>query len=61
MIIQKTGFYNSKIHVLSELSKNIFCSIKKTEENLGYNPKIDLKIGLKRNFDWMKFENKLKF
>ena len=61
MIIQKTGFYNSKIHVLSELSKNIFCSIKKTEDDLGYNPKIDLKIGLKRNFDWMKFENKLKF
>ena len=40
---------------------NIFCSIKKTEDDLGYNPKIDLKIGLKRNFDWMKFENKLKF
>ena len=30
-IIQKTGFYNSKIHVLSELSKNIFCTIKKAE------------------------------
>jgi len=61
MVIQKTGFYNSKIHVLSELNKNIFCSIKKAEDDLSYNPKIDLKIGLKRNFDWMKFENKLKF
>ena len=26
-----------------------------------YKPKIDLFIGLKRNFDWMKLENKLKF
>jgi len=61
MIIQKIGLYNSKIHVLSELSKDIFCSIKKTEEDLGYNPKIDLSFGLKRNFDWMKSNNKLKF
>ena len=59
--IQKTGLYNSKIHVLSELNKNIFCTIKKTEEDLGYKPIINLKLGLKRNFEWMKINNKLNF
>ena len=60
-ILQKTGFYNSKIHVLSELSKDIFCTIEKTEKELGYNPKIDLSLGLKRNFQWMQSNNSLKF
>ncbi len=60
-ILQKTGFYNSKIHVLSELSKDIFCTIEKTEKDLGYNPKIDLSLGLKRNFQWMQSNNNLKF
>lgn len=60
-ILQKTGLYNSKIHVLSELSKNIFCTIEKTEKDLGYNPKIDLSLGLKRNFQWMQSNNSLKF
>ena len=59
--LQKIGLYNSKIHVLSELSKNIFCTIEKTERDLGYNPKIDLKLGLKRNFQWMQSNNNLKF
>jgi len=60
-IIQSTSLYHSKIHVLSELGKNIFCSIEKSEKDLNYNPKIDLEIGLKRNFDWMKKNNFLEF
>tara|TARA_B100001057_G_C22853993_1_gene952040 strand:+ start:1314 stop:2366 length:1053 start_codon:yes stop_codon:yes gene_type:complete len=60
-IIQKIGLYNSKVHVLSELNKNIFCSIEQTEKDLNYKPKIDLNLGLKRNFDWMKKNNKLEF
>ncbi|OUV61142.1 MAG: hypothetical protein CBC82_07315 [Cellvibrionales bacterium TMED122] len=60
-IIQKIGLYNSKVHVLSELNKNIFCSIDQTEKDLGYDPKIDLELGLKRNFKWMKENNKLEF
>jgi nucleoside-diphosphate-sugar epimerase len=59
--IQNVGLYNSKLHVLTELNKNIFCTINKAEEDLGYKPKIDLKIGLKRNFEWMKTNNKLNF
>ena len=61
LILQRVGVYNSKIHVLSELSKNIFCNINKTEIDLGYKPKIDLFIGLKRNFEWMKANNNLNF
>ena len=56
-LMQKINLYNSKIHVLSELNKNIFCEINYSKKYLNYNPKIDLKIGLRRNFMWMK-ENK---
>ena len=56
-LMQKFNLYNSKIHVLSELNKNIFCEINYSKKYLNYNPKIDLKIGLRRNFMWMK-ENK---
>ena len=52
--IQSTNFYNSKIHVLSELNKNIFCNIDYTKQVLKYNPKINLEIGIERNFNWLK-------
>ena len=35
------------MHVLSELNKNIFCEINYSKKYLNYNPKIDLKIGLR--------------
>ena len=43
----KTGFYNQKIHVLSEMNKNIFCDITKERTELGYAPKVDLYQGTK--------------
>lgn len=46
-LIQKTGFYNQKIHVLSEMNKNIFCDITKAKKELGYAPNIDLYQGTK--------------
>ena len=45
--IQKLGFYNQKIHVLSEMNKDIFCDISKAKKELGYAPKIDLYKGTK--------------
>ena len=37
-VLQRLGFYQQKIHVLSELNKNIFCSIQKAKDILGYQP-----------------------
>tara|TARA_X000000950_G_scaffold287803_1_gene401746 strand:+ start:10267 stop:11325 length:1059 start_codon:yes stop_codon:yes gene_type:complete len=51
--LQKLNLYNSKIHVLSELNKNIFCNIDKAKIILNYKPKINLENGLERNFNWM--------
>ena len=45
--IQKLGFYNQKIHVLSEMNKNIFCDISRAKNELGYNPNVDLYQGTK--------------
>jgi nucleoside-diphosphate-sugar epimerase len=50
--IQATGFYNQKIHVLSEMNKNIACSIDKARTELGYEPKISLHEGMRRSIEW---------
>ena len=43
--LQSFGFYNQKIHVLSEINKNIFCNISKAQSELGYKPENDLYKG----------------
>ena len=53
-VIQWLGFYQQKIHVLSELNKNIFCSIQKAQDILGYQPKIDLYQGMVNSLKWLK-------
>ena len=50
--LQSMGIYNQKIHVLSELNKNIACSIKKAEKILGYKPEVALEEGMKRSIEW---------
>lgn len=50
--IQGAGFYHQKIHVLSEMNKNIACSIDKARRELGYNPKIALREGMRRSIGW---------
>ena len=44
--IQLFGLYNQKIHVLSEMNKNIACSIDKAVSDLGYSPEFSLKMGM---------------
>ena len=46
-VLQWLGVYNQKIHVLSELNKNIACEIHLAQKELGYNPEISLKEGMK--------------
>jgi nucleoside-diphosphate-sugar epimerase len=52
-MIQSIGFYNQKIHVLSEMNKTIACRIDKAKEELGYIPKIGLREGMRRSILWM--------
>jgi nucleoside-diphosphate-sugar epimerase len=47
--LQGLGFYNQKIHVLSEMNKTIACGIAKAEAELGYDPKVSLEEGMRRS------------
>jgi nucleoside-diphosphate-sugar epimerase len=51
--LQTFGLYHQKIHVLSEMNKTIACSIAKAERELGYNPSVDLELGMKRSIEWL--------
>jgi nucleoside-diphosphate-sugar epimerase len=46
-ILQAVGLYNQEIHVLSEMNKNIACSIEKAERELGYAPQVELRDGMR--------------
>ena len=50
--LQKTGFYQQEIHVLSEMNLTIACSIKRAREELGYLPLIELREGMRRSVGW---------
>jgi nucleoside-diphosphate-sugar epimerase len=52
-LLQSMGLYHQKIHVLSEMNKTIACSIAKAENELGYDPKVDLEEGMRRSIRWM--------
>lgn len=51
--IQSTGRYHQKIHVLSEMNKNIACTIDKARRDLGYDPRVDLEEGMRRSLRWV--------
>ncbi len=51
-VLQRCGFYNQKIHVLGEMNKNIACSIQKARDELGYDPMISLREGMRRSIQW---------
>ena len=50
--IQSIGLYHQKIHVLSEMNKNIACSVEKAKDELGYKPIVCLEEGMRRSIDW---------
>jgi nucleoside-diphosphate-sugar epimerase len=51
--LQSVGLYSPKVHVLSEMSRTISCSIDKAQRELGYDPKVDLEEGMRRSIRWM--------
>jgi nucleoside-diphosphate-sugar epimerase len=50
--LQSVGLYHQKMHVLSEMNKNIACSIGLAQLELGYRPTIDLKAGMRKSIGW---------
>jgi nucleoside-diphosphate-sugar epimerase len=50
--IQRTGLYNQKVHVLSEMNKTIACSVAKARAELDYRPGIELREGMRRSIEW---------
>lgn len=51
-LIQKFGLYQQKVHVLSEMNKNIACSVEKAQRELGYAPTVELEEGMRRSLAW---------
>jgi len=52
-VIQGAGFYVPEVHVLSEMSRSIACSIDRARTELGYEPAIELREGMRRSIEWM--------
>jgi len=51
--IQSFGLYNKKIHVLSEMSRSICCDPSLAIDELFYDPKIELRDGIRNSVQWM--------
>ncbi len=51
--IQGLGLYHQKIHVLGEMNKTIACSVDKARRMLGYEPKVELREGMRRSLQWL--------
>ena len=50
--LQKAGFYNQEIHVLSEMNLTIACTIERAQRELRYKPLVDLREGMRRSVAW---------
>lgn len=47
--LQAVGRYHQKIHVLSEMDKDIACSIARAQAELGFRPTVALEEGMRRS------------
>ena len=50
--VQAVGLYQQKVHVLSEMNQTIACSVEKARRELGYEPGVDLREGMRRSIEW---------
>jgi len=59
-LMQSTGLYHQKIHVLSEMNKNIACSVSKAKHELGYRPLVNLEQGMRLSIQQLIDQGQLK-
>jgi nucleoside-diphosphate-sugar epimerase len=50
--LQRRGRYHQELHVLGELNETIACDITSARVDLGYQPEVDLKEGMRRSVRW---------
>jgi len=51
--MQAVGFYDQRVHVLSEMNLTIACSVDKAKQQLGYRPAVALEEGMRRSIAWV--------
>lgn len=51
IFLGKFGQYNKHLHVCGETGHDIWCDIKKAQNDFGYNPQISLHEGVKRTIE----------
>lgn len=52
IILGKLGIYEINLHVGGEMRRDIACNIEKAKKELGFNPKVGLKVGMKNTIEW---------
>lgn len=50
--LQRLGRYQQQVHVLGEMNKNIACDVSVAQQELGYDPKVELYGGMRRSIRW---------
>ena len=50
-MLQSVGLYHQKIHVLSEMNKNIACDVSKAKRELRYVPGVALEEGMRQSIE----------
>ena len=52
-LLQATGLYHQKLHVLGEMNKTIACAVDRARRELGYRPSVALEEGMRRSLRWV--------
>ena len=50
--LQALGLYSQKVHVLSEMDRDIACALDGAAAALGYDPRVELREGMRRSIRW---------
>jgi nucleoside-diphosphate-sugar epimerase len=51
-VLQSRGVYHQEFHVLGEMDKTIACDISHSRQVLGYDPRVELREGMRRSIRW---------